>query len=41
MQAIAYGIHAAPNPHNTQAWKFKLTSDTEALFTSMSGGCCP
>ncbi|HEY5985704.1 MAG TPA: hypothetical protein VIV12_04870 [Streptosporangiaceae bacterium] len=31
MQAIAYGIHA-PNPHNTQAWKFKLTSDTEALF---------
>ena len=31
IQAIAYGIHA-PNPHNTQAWKFELTSDTEALF---------
>jgi hypothetical protein len=31
VQAIAYGIHA-PNPHNTQAWKFELTSDTEALL---------
>ena len=30
-QAIAYGIKA-PNPHNTQAWKFELTSDTEALL---------
>jgi hypothetical protein len=30
-QAIAYGIQA-PNPHNTQAWKFELTSDTEALL---------
>jgi hypothetical protein len=30
-QAIAYGIHA-PNPHNTQAWKFELVSDTEALL---------
>ncbi|MER8830104.1 hypothetical protein NKH73_28405 [Mesorhizobium sp. M0938] len=31
LQAIAYGVHA-PNPHNTQAWKFEVTSDTEALF---------
>src|SRR6266496_1721233 len=31
LQAITYGIHA-PNPHNTQAWKFELTSDTEALL---------
>jgi hypothetical protein len=30
-QAIAYGIHA-PNPHNTQAWKLELVSDTEALL---------
>lgn len=29
-QAIAWGIQA-PNPHNTQAWKFRLLSDTEAL----------
>jgi len=31
LQAIAYGIHA-PNPHNTQAWKFQLVSDTQALL---------
>jgi hypothetical protein len=31
LQGIAYGIQA-PNPHNTQAWKFELTSDTEALL---------
>jgi hypothetical protein len=31
LQAIAYGIQA-PNPHNTQAWKFELLSDTEALL---------
>jgi hypothetical protein len=31
LQAIAYGIQA-PNPHNTQAWKFSLTSETEALL---------
>jgi hypothetical protein len=31
VQAIAYGIQA-PNPHNTQAWKFELVSDTEALL---------
>ena len=31
LQAIAYGIHA-PNPHNTQAWKFQLTSDTQTLL---------
>jgi len=30
-EAIAYGIQA-PNPHNTQAWKFELVSDTEALL---------
>jgi hypothetical protein len=31
MRAIAWGIQA-PNPHNTQAWKFRLVSDTEALL---------
>src|SRR5690606_29952211 len=31
LQGIAYGIQA-PNPHNTQAWKFELTSDTGALL---------
>lgn len=31
LQAIAYGIHA-PNPHNTQAWKFQLVSATQALL---------
>src|SRR5690606_9865902 len=31
VQAIAYGVRA-PNPHNTQAWRFELASDTEALF---------
>jgi hypothetical protein len=31
MRAIAYGIHA-PNPHNTQAWKFELVSDTDAVL---------
>jgi hypothetical protein len=31
LQAIAYGVQA-PNPHNTQAWKFELVSDTEALL---------
>ena len=31
VQAIAYGIQA-PNPHNTQAWRFELVSDTEALL---------
>jgi len=31
LQGIAYGIQA-PNPHNTQAWKFELKSDTEALM---------
>lgn len=30
-RAIAWGIQA-PNPHNTQAWKFHLVSDTEALL---------
>jgi hypothetical protein len=30
-QAIGYGIHA-PNPHNTQAWKFELLSERAALL---------
>jgi hypothetical protein len=30
MRAIAYGIQA-PNPHNTQAWRFEPLSDSEAL----------
>lgn len=29
-RAIAYGVNA-PNPHNTQAWKFKNVSDVETL----------
>jgi len=31
LKAIAFGMNA-PNPHNSQAWKFKILSDTEALF---------
>jgi hypothetical protein len=31
MRAIAYGIQA-PNPHNTQAWRFEPLSDSEALL---------
>ena len=31
LKAIAMGMNA-PNPHNSQAWKFKILSDTEALF---------
>lgn len=31
MRAIAWGIQA-PNPHNTQAWKFRLVSDAGALL---------
>ncbi|GAB3219723.1 Acg family FMN-binding oxidoreductase [Spirosoma arcticum] len=31
LKAIAYGLNA-PNPHNTQAWQFKLLSDTDMLF---------
>ena len=27
LKAIALGVNA-PNPHNTQAWKFRLHSDT-------------
>ncbi len=30
LKAIAYGITAS-NPHNTQAWKFKILSDTSLL----------
>lgn len=29
--ALMAGI-SAPNPHNTQAWKFKISSETEALL---------
>ncbi len=31
LKGIAYGINA-PNPHNTQAWKFQLISQNEMLF---------
>ncbi|MCB1200260.1 MAG: hypothetical protein KDK41_06415 [Leptospiraceae bacterium] len=31
LSAINVGI-TAPNPHNTQAWKFKILNDTEALL---------
>ena len=31
LKGITYGINA-PNPHNTQAWKFKLLSKNEMLF---------
>jgi len=31
LKAIAFGM-GAPNPHNTQAWKFKLISKTEMLL---------
>jgi len=29
-RGIAYGLNA-PNPHNTEAWKFKNISDLETL----------
>ena len=31
MKAISIGMNA-PNPHNSQAWKFKILSDFEALL---------
>jgi hypothetical protein len=31
LKAIAVGMNA-PNPHNTQAWKFKVLNSMEALF---------
>lgn len=31
VKAISIGMNA-PNPHNSQAWKFKIVSDLEALF---------
>jgi hypothetical protein len=31
LRAIAWGVRA-PSPHNTQAWKFRPTSDTAALL---------
>lgn len=30
LKAISYGVNM-PNPHNTQAWKFKIISDTDML----------
>jgi hypothetical protein len=30
-RAIAFGCNA-PNPHNTQAWKFRNTSELETVF---------
>ena len=30
-KAIAFGCNA-PNPHNTQAWKFRNTSELETVF---------
>lgn len=31
LNAIVYGVNA-PTPHNTQAWKFKILSDSEMLL---------
>lgn len=31
LRALAFGLNA-PNPHNTQAWKFKIINEREALF---------
>lgn len=31
LKALAFGLNA-PNPHNTQAWKFKVINEMEALF---------
>src|SRR5258708_3163349 len=31
LKALAFGLNP-PNPHNTQAWKFKIINETEALF---------
>jgi hypothetical protein len=31
LMAIAIGVNTA-NPHNTQAWKFKVVSDTKAIM---------
>ena len=31
LKAITLGLNA-PNPHNTQAWKFKILNDQEAIF---------
>jgi hypothetical protein len=31
LKAIALGLNA-PNPHNTQAWKFRIINEMEALF---------
>lgn len=31
LKAMGYGVNA-PNPHNTQAWKFKFLSETDLLF---------
>ncbi|MFC4231465.1 Acg family FMN-binding oxidoreductase [Parasediminibacterium paludis] len=31
LQVLCYGVNS-PNPHNTQAWKFKIETDTSCLF---------
>jgi hypothetical protein len=31
LKALAFGLNA-PNPHNTQAWKFKIINEKEALL---------
>ncbi|HVZ96074.1 MAG TPA: hypothetical protein VG847_04310 [Chitinophagaceae bacterium] len=31
VKALSFGLNA-PNPHNTQPWKFKLLGETQALF---------
>jgi hypothetical protein len=38
-KAIAYGCNA-PNPHNTQAWKLRNTSDLQTvLYVDKAWGC--
>lgn len=31
LKALTFGLNA-PNPHNTQAWKFKIINEMESLF---------
>jgi hypothetical protein len=40
IRAIAWGIQA-PNPHNTQAWRFRPVSDTAALLYVDEGRLLP
>jgi len=34
LKALAYGM-SAPNPHNTQAWKFEVERDTQSILLYM------